>query len=51
MNTIIEDQQVSTEVQDMKKVQPHVDGLPALSGQSGATRWIVWCTSEQSLND
>jgi hypothetical protein len=37
MKTIIEDQQVTSEVQDMKKVQPHIDGLRARSGQSGGS--------------
>lgn len=37
MNTIIEDVQVSNEVQDMKEVQPQADDLPSLGGQSGSS--------------
>jgi hypothetical protein len=33
MKTIIEDQQVSSEVQDMKEGQPHAEGLPSLGGR------------------
>jgi hypothetical protein len=37
MKTIREDQQVSSKVQDMKKIYPHEDHMPMCSGLSGGS--------------
>jgi hypothetical protein len=37
MNTIIEDVQVSSEVQNMEEVQPQADDLLSLGGQPGSS--------------